>query len=282
MKQYEVALSFAGPQRDYVEQVARSLEASGISVFYDAFEGVSLWGKDAAESFNDVYTSASYVIMFISRDYAERAFPRHERRSALSRAIEERREYILPVRFDDSDVPGLPSTLIYEDAREQAPAEIAAKVRAKLGMSPFGGKADRVPPPTMTSQTGEAVFNYSNHNGRYVIGRELLQFETAWSKASRERIHIYNDPPSINGVALALGRGSIAAVADAEALDYTSRARLVPRGGVAVLRNTHGFYAALHVLDIKDDTRGDDHDELRFRYAIQTDRSGDFSRFDSA
>ena len=86
MKQYEVALSFAGPQRDYVEQVARSLEASGISVFYDAFEGVSLWGKDAAESFNDVYTSASYVIMFISRDYAERAFPRHERRSALSRA----------------------------------------------------------------------------------------------------------------------------------------------------------------------------------------------------
>ncbi len=38
-----------------------------------------------------------------------------------------------------------------------------------------------------------------------------------------------------------------------------------------VLRNVEGFYAAVQVLEIKDDTRGDDSDELRFRYAIQPD-----------
>ena len=42
-------------------------------------------------------------------------------------------------------------------------------------------------------------------------------------------------------------------------------------GQIVVLRNVEGFYAAVQVLEIKDDTRGDDSDELRFRYAIQPD-----------
>ena len=46
-----------------------------------------------------------------------------------------------------------------------------------------------------------------------------------------------------------------------------------------VLRNTGGFYAALHVLEIKDDSRADDRDELRFRYAIQSDGSDQFTEF---
>ena len=100
-----------------------------------------------------------------------------------------------------------------------------------------------------------------------------------WTKASDTSIHVYNDPPSINGVALARGCTSISQVLNAEALDYTSRARTAPLGGIVGLRNTHGFYAAIHVLNIKDDTRGDDRDELRFRYAIQSDGSDSFAEF---
>ena len=37
------------------------------------------------------------------------------------------------------------------------------------------------------------------------------------------------------------------------------------------------LYAALQVLAIKDDKRGDSHDELRFRYAIQSDGSDSFA-----
>ena len=193
----------------------------GVAVFYDEFESVMLWGQDAAEILHEVYSSASYVVMFISRTMSS-GHGRGERRSALSRAMQERREYVLPVRFDDTPVPGLPDSLIYERAQGQAPAELAAKIGEKLGISPFAGKADRVPPPRMTSPTGEAVFDYSNHNGRYVIGSGPLEFETKWSKASNTRIHLYNDPPSINGVALARDCASIAEVAHAEALDYTS------------------------------------------------------------
>ena len=80
-------------------------------------------------------------------------------------------------------------------------------------------------------------------------------------------------------MALTRNCASIQQVTNAEALDYTSRTRSIPQGRVAVLRNTHGFYAAVQIIEIKDDTRGHDRDELRFRYAIQADGSGDFGVF---
>lgn len=277
---YEVALSFAGAQRDYAEAVARALQARGIAVFYDEFEQVELWGTDLVETFHEVFSErARRVVMFISRDYVERAWPRHERRSILSQAIQKDAGYVLPVRFDDTPVPGLPDSISYEDAKKRSPAELAALIAEKIGVPRFSGKAHEVPPPRMTAQTGEAVFDYSSYNGRYVIGTGALTFETKWTKASDTSIYLYNDPPSIHGVALARGCTSISSVAAAEELDYTSRVRTVRVGGVAVLRNTGGFYAALHVLDIKDDTRGHAMDELRFRYAIQADGSDSFAEF---
>jgi hypothetical protein len=132
---YQVALSFAGEQRDYVEAVARFLQARGIAVFYDRFEAVTLWGKDGAEFFHQLFnTGTAYVVMFISKDYVAKKWTRHERRSALSRAIAEEREYVLPVRFDDSTVPGLTDTVQYLRAQDYTPAELAAVISEKIGI----------------------------------------------------------------------------------------------------------------------------------------------------
>ena len=235
-----------------------------------------------SEFFHQLFAQqAAYVVMFISQDYVEKMWPRHERRSALSRAVQEPEEYILAVRFDDTPVPGLPEDVIYLRAENHTPAELAAMISEKLGIKCFDGKAHEVPPPRMTSLTGEAVFDYSSYNGRYIIGYGALEFESQWSKANDMSIHLYNDPPSINGVGLVPGCASISEVANAGSLDYTSRVRTVFVGKVAVLRNHNGFFAALHVLDIKDDSRGDDRNELRFHYAIQSDGSDSFVEFDN-
>lgn len=277
---YQVALSFAGEQRAYVEDVALHLQARYIAVFYDGFEAVDLWGRSGAEAFHEAYAQqSSCVVIFISEAYVSKAWPNHERRSALSRMIEKKDEYILPVRFDDTPVPGLPTDVIYECAWKRTPAQLASMIANKLGVQPFAGKASQVPPPRMTSSVGEVVFDYSSCNGRYVLGSGMLEFETAWTKASDTSIHVYNDPPSINGVALARGCTLISHVENASTLDYTSRTRTPRLGQVVVLRNTGGFYAALHVLEIKDDSRADDRDELRFRYAIQSDGSDQFTEF---
>lgn len=277
--QYEVALSFAGEQRECVEEVARALQSLGVAVFYDEFEPVRLWGRDLAEELQDVYENRAHcVVMFISKEYVTKSWPIHERKASLGRAIQQRQEYVLPVRFDDSPVPGLPTATKYLSAQAHSPAELATMIAEKLGISPFAGKASNVPPPRMTSLTGEAVFDYSNHDGHYVIGRGHLSFETMWTKASDTDIHVYNDPPSINGVALAKGCNSIAEVSEAAKLDFSSRSRTPRRNEIVIIRNCHGFYAAMHVLDIKDDSRNDDRDELRFRYAIQDDGTDTFAQ----
>jgi hypothetical protein len=106
-RRWDVALSFAGAQRDYVEQVAQALQARGVSCFYDADEQIDLWGKYLAEELPAIYgEQAGAVVVFISAEYAARDWTRLERRAALARAVRERREYVLPARFDDTALPG--------------------------------------------------------------------------------------------------------------------------------------------------------------------------------
>ncbi len=64
---YDVALSFAGEDREYVEDVATFLKDVGIKVFYDKFEADNLWGKNLYDHLQDIYKNkANYTILFIS------------------------------------------------------------------------------------------------------------------------------------------------------------------------------------------------------------------------
>jgi hypothetical protein len=117
-RKYDIALSFAGEQRDYVEEVASGLLHRGIRVFYDRYEEADLWGKDLYEHLHTVYSEkADYCVIFASEDYALKLWATHERRSAQERAFEENREYILPARFDDTKIPGIRETVGYIDLR---------------------------------------------------------------------------------------------------------------------------------------------------------------------
>lgn len=130
---FDVCLSFAGEQRGYVELVARALKARGYRVFYDADEEAELWGKDLAEHFDRVYRQLSRAcVMFISAEYAQKPWTRHERRSALARALEED-EYVLPARFDETELPGLRPTIKYVDLTDYAPQSLVDLIAEKLG-----------------------------------------------------------------------------------------------------------------------------------------------------
>jgi TIR domain len=131
---FDVCLSFAGEDRAYVSRVARALHRLGVRVFYDEYEKVSLWGKDLYEHLNWLYKKAArFCVLFASEHYAAKVWTNHERRAAQARALEENREYILPVRFDDTEIPGLNKTISYIDLREVSSAELARLIRKKLG-----------------------------------------------------------------------------------------------------------------------------------------------------
>lgn len=121
--EFDVALSFAGENRDYVRAIAKCLIEHNVKVFYDEYEEVSLWGKDLYEHLHDVYSNkAKCCVMFISSYYAEKVWTTHERKSAQERAIKEKgKEYILPVRFDNTKILGIMDTIGYIDLKTKTP-----------------------------------------------------------------------------------------------------------------------------------------------------------------
>jgi hypothetical protein len=132
-REYDVALSFAGEDRDYVEKVAEGLKAAGVAVFYDGFEQVGLWGKDLAEHLGEIYGKRSrFVVLFLSRAYAAKAWPNHEKQFALGRQLATGQRRILPVRFDETEIAGLPPTIGYLDLRVLSPEKLVELIRQKV------------------------------------------------------------------------------------------------------------------------------------------------------
>lgn len=132
---YDIAMSFAGEDREIVSKIANLLEKNNVRVFYDEFEVAILWGKDLYDYFSYIYSKmAKYCIIFISEDYVKKTWTRHEIKMAQARAIEESREYILPVKIDDTEIPSIPKTIGYLDVRQISPEEIANLTLIKLGV----------------------------------------------------------------------------------------------------------------------------------------------------
>jgi hypothetical protein len=85
---YDVALSFAGEQRDYAERVALALKNASARVFYDRFETAGLWGKDLYQHLNEVYkTKSRFAVILVSAEYAQKQWPSHELRSMQPRRL---------------------------------------------------------------------------------------------------------------------------------------------------------------------------------------------------
>jgi len=70
--------------------------------------------------------------MFLSCHYAEKLWTNHERKSAQARAFIEKGEYILPARFDNTEIPGISPTIGYIDLRSLEPDKFGKLIMEKL------------------------------------------------------------------------------------------------------------------------------------------------------
>ena len=200
-RQYDVALSFAGEDRHYVERLANFLQTGGYSVFYDKFEPAQLWGKNLYVHFSSVYKDqARYCVMFLSEHYARKLWTQHERQSAQARAfVEENRECILPIRLDDTEIPGILLTAGYLDLRSMTIEEIYQVLTEKLS-STISHTTAR-PKPKSREDFIKLAQEHANIGGWYdesvleQIGRaiysswqgeEILQnYEQAWKALAK-------------------------------------------------------------------------------------------------
>jgi hypothetical protein len=131
--EYDIALSFAGEDRLAAEELAAALREAGVRVFYDRYEEAQLWGKDLYQHLQCVYRdSARFCVIFISAAYARKLWTRHELQQAQARAFEESIEYILPLRLDSTELPGINRTVGYVSIHDRTIPQIVALLLAKL------------------------------------------------------------------------------------------------------------------------------------------------------
>ena len=112
---FDVAISFAGTEREHAGKLATILKDANFLVSYDEFYPEYLWGKNLVDTFDEIFRKRSrYCVIFISKEYKDRVWTNHERQSAQARALNEKgKEYILPIKVDETELDGMPPTVGY-------------------------------------------------------------------------------------------------------------------------------------------------------------------------
>lgn len=276
-KTLEVAILYVREQRAVVKTLTHELHRLNIAVFCDDFDNAERARRIAGQEIHAGFERASLFVLLFSQQYLDSAWE-HNRELILSEISNQENTAVRVLRIDDTPVPDeLRIVEDYRNADDHTWTQFARTLSTEfIGQSPQGDGLGNRQNPRLTSLTGETTWLNYDDGGPLVIGRDNLTFETSWSKCNGDRIYVYNDGPTIEGVALADGYTSIEQILNARFLDYTGRVRRPRETEIVVFRNINGFYAAVQVLEVKDQTRGDDVDELRLRYVIQPDGSDDF------
>ncbi|AEG59049.1 toll/interleukin-1 receptor domain-containing protein [Desulforamulus ruminis] len=130
---YDLAISFAGEDREVAKSIAHLVTKQGLRTFYDEYEKGDLWGKDLFTHLTEVYSKkARFCLMIVSEFYARKKWTTVERKAAQAKAFQEDIEYILPLRLDDTEIPGLLPTIGYIDLRQSSIEEVAVLLKRKL------------------------------------------------------------------------------------------------------------------------------------------------------
>jgi len=209
-------------------------------------------------------------------------------------------KWIIPIIRNNpsATVPKFLSAKMYENFNTDAEFEkhyeallrdilsIPFHPKPELGKSPFveikesgriifKPKSEKFHSP---AYNGTVSFDYSSNDSRYAIGDGDMLFDIHCSTAGDQSVHVYNDPESIDCIAIAHNAKEISDITDAHSYDFTSRHRHPSIGEIVIWQNKNGYFAATKIISIKNRGSNADKDELTFEYKILTNATSDFSK----
>jgi hypothetical protein len=133
---FDVALSFAGADRSVALAIAEALRKLQINVFYDEWHKSQTWGRDLSVLLPEIYSSARFCVVLISQSYLSRPFAQHELETILARRMLKDKDFFLPVRLDESQVPGLSETVAYIEYSREGVDKIASLIASRVSIEP--------------------------------------------------------------------------------------------------------------------------------------------------
>lgn len=140
---YDLAVSFAGEQRDYVRRTVDVCKQLGLRVFYDKDKNNEWWGGNFIREQRIVYSSQTrYFVPFISAEYLAKPIPMDEFSAAMMTAVKQGDGYILPVLMDDAEIPPdlLHRHIHYLRATDYTPEALAEELQRKVRVAAASGQ----------------------------------------------------------------------------------------------------------------------------------------------
>ena len=127
---YDIGISYASEQREYVKSLESSLKKQGIKSFIDYKEPERLWGEYIPEELRKIYSKeCKMILVIISKEYTEKNYTKFESRIACERELSG--ESLLIIKMGDFTLPWLNSTYGYLESSKYTTDEIAGFIKKK-------------------------------------------------------------------------------------------------------------------------------------------------------
>ena len=128
-KIYDVGISYASEQQEYVMNVVKIIEAEHKKVFFAPNKEKVFKAKDMYEEFYKMYRyQCRYIACFISEEYRKKDYTMHEFTTALLRNKKENYNCIIPIYFGRRGMEGLDEAISYLEADKMYAVEIANQI----------------------------------------------------------------------------------------------------------------------------------------------------------
>ncbi len=132
---YDVSLSYANENRKITKNLAQKLENKGIRVFFDNFYQSELWGKNLEKVFSKVFgPETRFAVVLISKHYPIKEWTNFEFSIMRKEAKKRKNEFILPIKLDNTKMPGIHENIGYLDYRKVGIDGIVDCLLGKLSM----------------------------------------------------------------------------------------------------------------------------------------------------
>ena len=163
---YDVAVSYAGEDRAYVEAFVSEAEARGLRVFYDKRQFHELWGENQTKYERIYGPDSRFVMPFISRNYVRKEWPRFEFDTAKREEKRRKTRFILPVKLDKSRILGLADDVTF------LPYDHLAKDMTDLLLKLCGNRSPKKKRDLQTSsiQHGRPNVVFLSRDTRHAMG----------------------------------------------------------------------------------------------------------------
>lgn len=134
--EYDIAISFAGENRDIAKHLAEKLRAKEVNIFYDEFYKSELWGKELTEYFQEAYgPKTRFVVVLMSEYYPVKDWTGFEFSIIRKEAEKRKTEFILPVKLDDTRMEGIKEDVAYLNYQNEGIDGIVTCLLKKLARS---------------------------------------------------------------------------------------------------------------------------------------------------